>query len=260
MSITRTAIVATLQEAFERIPQVGAMWLEGADAAGRVDEYSDLDVCCAVQAGFLPLVETEARAALATLGRLDLATLLQDEPAQRHIVLHLQDSSPHLLIDLCLYVGRGSDFTVGDEIEKPLVLFDRVGAIRYHPRAERLEPLKRAERLRALQEMAAQASRIHKYLARGEFLEAFGYYEKFLLAPLIEVLRMRYTPLHPDYGIVHISRHLPASVRLRLERLYQVRSLADLADKVQEAEAWFGETAGQIDETIGQASPSTSSS
>ena len=155
MSITRTAIVATLQEAFERIPQVGAMWLEGADAASRVDEYSDIDICCAVQAGFFPLVDAQARGALAKLGTLDQATLLQDEPAQRHIVLHLQDSSLHLLIDLCLYVGRGSDFTEGDEIEKPLVLFDRAGAVRYHPRAEPLEGLKRDERLCALQEMAA---------------------------------------------------------------------------------------------------------
>lgn len=250
MSITRIAIIAALQETFERIPQVGAMWLEGADAAGQVDEYSDIDICCAVQVGFIPLVDAQARAALAKLGRLDLTTLLQDDPAQRHIVLHLQDSSPYLLIDLCLYVGRGSDFTEDDDIEKPLVLFDQVGAIRYHPRAERLEPSKRDERLRALQELAAQASRIHKYLARGEFLEAFGYYEKFLLAPLIEVLRMRYTPLHPDYGIVHISRHLPAAVLERLERLYQVRSLAELADRVQEAGAFFAEATAWIDKPI----------
>jgi tetratricopeptide (TPR) repeat protein len=250
MSITRTAIIAALQEQFERIPEVGAMWLEGADAAGRVDEYSDIDVCCAVQAGFIPLVEAEARAALVRLGALDLATLLQDEPAQRHIVLHLQDSSPYLLIDLCLYVGCGSDFTEGDEIEKPLVLFDRAGAIRYHPQAERLGDLRRDERLHALQEIVAQASRIDKYLARGEFLEAFGYYEKFLLAPLIEVLCMRYTPLHADYGIVHISRHLPADVRLLVERLYQVGSLADLTDRVQEAEAYFAEAVTRIDEPV----------
>ena len=61
---------------------------------------------------------------------------------------------------------------------------------------------------------------------------------------------MCYTPLHPDYGIVHISRHLPAEVRERLERLYQVRSLADLADRVQEAGAYFAEVVNHIDEPI----------
>ncbi|MHB1355391.1 MAG: hypothetical protein ACYCZF_05360 [Anaerolineae bacterium] len=251
MNITRTAIVAALHIAFEDLPQVDAMWLEGADAVGRVDEYSDLDVCCAVQAGCFALAETAARDALTRLGALDQAWLSRDEPTQRNVDLHIRDTSPYLLIDLCLYCGMGSDFIEGDEIEKPLVLFDRVGAVRYHP--QDMESLKQtqAERLRTLRETVAQASRIHKYLARGEFLEAFGYYEKFLLTPLIEVLRLRYTPLHQDYGIVHISRHLPNEVRVRLERLHQVGSLADLGDKVREAEAWFAEAAAQAGELIG---------
>jgi hypothetical protein len=243
MTITRAAIVSALHIAFKDIPQVEALWLEGADAVGRVDEYSDLDVCCAVQTSNFQLVQDAARDALTRLGTLDQAWLSRDEPTQRNVDLHIRDSSPYLLIDLCLYCGMGSDFIEGDEIEKPLVLFDRVGAVRYHPQDREALRQTQSERLRTLRETVAQSARIHKYLARGEFLEAFGYYEKFLLTPLIELLRIRHTPLHADYGIVHISRHLPQGVRVRLERLYQVGSLADLADRVQEAEAWFAEAA-----------------
>jgi hypothetical protein len=247
MSLNRAIIISTLQATLNDLPQVGAMWLEGADAVDRVDEYSDLDICCAVQTGCFTIVENSAREALTRLGILDQDTLLRDDPGQRHIVLHLQESAPYLLIDLCLYTGRGSDFIDGDEIEKPLVLFDRVGAIRYHPRDSQQEALVQSKRLPELRETVAQASRIHKYLARGEFLEAFGYYEKYLLAPLIEVLRWRYTPLHADYGIVHISRHVPPEVRKRLEHLYQVASLCELTQRVQEAEAWFTEAGALID-------------
>jgi hypothetical protein len=239
-------MLTSLQIIFESIPEVGAMWLEGADATGNVDEYSDIDVCCAVQEGCFSLVEDSARMALSSLGNLDQDMLLRDDPSQRHIVLHLQDSSPYLLIDLCLYCGMGSDFYEGDDIEKPLVLFDRVSAVRYHPPDKKLRETSRYSSLRALRETVAQAARIYKYLARGEFLEAFGYYEKYLLMPLIEVLRMRYTPLHPDYGIVHITRHLPAEVHLRLEKLYQVGSVDELGDRVREAEMWFAEAASQI--------------
>jgi hypothetical protein len=61
---------------------------------------------------------------------------------------------------------------------------------------------------------------------------------------------MLHTPLHPDYYIVHISRHLPAPVVDRRELLFQVTSLEDLEGKVSEAVAWFAETAGLVDEEI----------
>ena len=88
----------------------------------------------------------------------------------------------------------------------------------------------------------AQISRIEKYIQRGEYIEAHSYYHKWLLTPLIEVLRIRYTPLHPDYYIVHISRHLPTDVVNRLEGLFKINSLEELAEKIQEARMFYDET------------------
>lgn len=133
-----------------------------------------------------------------------------------------------------------------DAIEQPLVLFDKAHVVRYVSQLERLNALARHQRLQALKDTVAQVSRLDKYIKRDEFLEAFGYYQRWLLEPLIEVLRMQYTPLHPDYFIVHISRHLPSQVLRRLEALFKVNSVAEIESKHKEALKFFEETVAAL--------------
>ncbi len=237
--MNRSALISILNQGLASQSCVEACWLEGADALGRVDAWSDIDFCAAVQPGCLGAAECAARESLSALGPLDLDVLYTDEPDMRHFVFHLAGTSEHLLIDLCLYTGRGSDFTAGDAIECPLVLFDRSGAVRLHPYTERLTQIDLPSRRKALYGWLAQSSRVDKHLLRGEFLESFGYYQRFLLMPLVEALRLRYTPLHPDYGWVHISRHLPADVVARLERLLCVSGVDDLTRQARRARAWL---------------------
>ncbi len=242
MNITRDAIITTMKDNLSAQPIVLALWLEGADATGFVDGFSDIDVCCSVTAGNLDTAAALAQTALESLGKLDLVEKKPQGEDFLSNTFHLEGSSPYLLIDFDIFIGRGSTFTTGDEIEKPLILFDRAGVIQF----VQLDDLKRAEdqaeRLKALADITAQYSRIEKYVRRGDFLEAFGYYHKWLLSPLIEVLRMRYTPLHPDYYIIHISRHLPADVLQRVEDLFKVTTLAEIEKKSRTALSWIEET------------------
>lgn len=242
MNISRQDIIAALRECLEREPKILAMWLEGADAVQAVDEYSDIDVCCSVATGAMAEVTNLAHSALASMAPVDLAQPLTVAEDMITTAFHLAGSSEYLLVDFSVYIARGSDFIAGDEIEKPLVLFDRGPAIRYHDPAVAMRLQKRNQRLQELKNTVAQAARIEKYVQRGDFLEAYGYYQKWLLTPLIETLRMQYTPLHPDYYIVHISRHLPAEVRIRLEELFKVNSVAEIGIKSQSALAFFEET------------------
>jgi hypothetical protein len=124
-----------------------------------------------------------------------------------------------------------------------LILFDRAGVIRFVQLDGQSRAADQAERLKALADTTAQYSRIEKYVRRGDFLEAFGYYHKWLLSPLIEVLRMRYTPLHPDYYIIHISRHLPVDVLRRVEDLFKITTLTEIETKSRIALSWIEETA-----------------
>ena len=112
-----------------------------------------------------------------------------------------------------------------------------------------LEP---ARRLRALRQQVAQHRRILKHVWRGEFLEAFGYYQRWLLEPLIEVQRMVHTPLHPDLLHRPYLQALPHPVVERLEGLFQIAGLEDLEEKVTEALVWFTETADLVHAEIGK--------
>ena len=173
--------------------------------------------------------------------------LLENRPEYRHTVFHLAGTSEYLLIDFVAYpLGRGSQYTAGDEIEKPRVLFDRGGVIHFNAPDPVRTARDNARRLQQQRDMVAQYSRLVKYFRRGDFLEAFGYYHKWLLQPLIEVLRLRYTPLHPDYYIVHISRHLPPEVLHRLEALFQVQSVEEMEAKSRAALQFFEETASGV--------------
>ncbi|MFN8487545.1 MAG: hypothetical protein U0350_08140 [Caldilineaceae bacterium] len=246
---SRNRIITTLRTQLEPNPNVLALWLEGADATNAVDEYSDLDLCCSVAAGSLAQVADQAEQALASLGPIDFKQKLHDEADSQHLVFHLAGTSTYLLVDLNLFVARGSEFVADDIIERPLVLFDKANVVRYVSQRERLTSLESHQRLQNLKDRVAQVSRLDKYIKRGEFLEAFGYYQKWLIEPLIEGLRMQYTPLHPDYFIVHISRHFPSHVLRRLETLFQVNSVVEIESKQKEALKFFEETMAALTST-----------
>ncbi len=247
MAEMRSLITTTLVQRLQSEPEILAVWLEGADAADSVDEYSDIDLCCSVEANLLEGAAVLAQSALEAIGPLDMVTRVNSPDFQRHTVFHLAGTSPYLLVDFVAYLpGHGSQFIAGDDIEKPLVLFDRVGAVRYLSAAEAATRQDRPLRLRELRETVAQVSRLEKYLRRGDFLEAYGYYHKWLLQPLIEILRMKYTPLHPDYYIVHISRHLPQDVLAQLEDLVKFNSIAELELKSKAALRLFEVTASEL--------------
>ncbi len=255
MSIHRDVIISTLRNSLEQDPSILAVWLEGADATGNVDMFSDIDLCCSVSAGSMDAATHRAQAALASLGKLDLVENSTRAKDFQFTVFHLEDTSPYLLIDFNVFVGRGSQFTEDDPIERPLILFDRAAVVRFFPKDPQQDFKNRDERIQVLANTTAQYSRIEKYIQRGNFLEAFGYYHKWILTPLIEVLRMRYTPLHPDYYIVHISRHLAPDALHRLEDLFKIGSLEDLRTKSQAARSFFEETVSYL-HAVSQSTPS----
>ena len=245
-SLTRHKIIEAIRAKLEQNPSVLAMWLEGADANDTVDEYSDIDLSCSVEMGMLDEVTQEARNALSRLDNLDLDASHKASENRGHTVFHLEGSSRFLLIDFAVYVGIGSQFIKEDDLEKPAVLFDRRKVITYMGQDEALAKSQSSKRLEHLVDVVSQSSRIEKCTKRNNFLEAIGYYHRWLLTPLVEVLRMCHSPLHPDYHIVHISRHLPESVLSRLENLYKVDSVKEIEEKIRDAKSWFHETAVEL--------------
>jgi hypothetical protein len=249
-SVHRGQLIALLRDRLLADPRVLACWLEGADANGTVDRFSDVDLCVAVVDGAISGIVMAAREALSVLGPLDIDHELEATPQRHHVVFHVAKGSPDLLVDFCLHANRPRPFVRGDPVEQPLVLFDRASVVQFVDSDVELARIDPVRELHDLRQQMAQHRRVLKHIWRGEFLEAAGYYMRWVIEPLIEVLRMLHTPLHPDYYIVHISRHLPPEDVARLERLFRVTCLADLEGNVSEAVAWFHEIAAVVVDRI----------
>ena len=101
-------------------------------------------------------------------------------------------------------------------------------------------------RVEYLKSLYNQQGRIIAKIKRKDFLEALVYYHKWALTPLVELLRIRYSPLKRDYYLKHISRDLPKKVVVQLEDLYVVDSPKDIERKLAKANKLFRQTLEQL--------------
>jgi hypothetical protein len=237
----RTHIISALHRALEPLDFVLALWLEGADATGTVDEWSDIDVWLGVRDGAEASAFEAIDAALGEVGALDLNLEMQLTNAPfRQRAYHLRDTPDYLFIDVCVQPhSRDFAFVRGHDTEKPLVLFDKANVIRYRDVPSEESERDIAERLVRIDSWFAQRARITPRLRRGHFLEALAYYRRFVLDPLVELLRLQHAPHKPDFGLKHIEHDLPPDVVRQLESLHRVSSCDDIAARVSDAAALF---------------------
>ena len=246
MTISRDQIIDQISTSARDNPLVYACWLEGADATDTVDEYSDVDIVLDVEDGSEETVFLDLEDALSKIGRLDYRceTAPPDDSKLRHRVYHLEGTPETLFLDIVVQShSRDVEFIRQNAAEQPKVVFDKANAIRFRDVDEAQLVRALRGRLGHLERVFAQRSRVTKYVKRGKFLEAVGYYHRYLLGPLIEVLRIRYTPLTVDYGVVHISDHLPGALVSELEDLFKVGTVEEISEKVVRASEIFEETA-----------------
>lgn len=244
--IDKNTIINELHRVLEPLPFIRAFWLEGADAAGYADEYSDIDfwVDCedAQEEEAIAVVE----GALARLSTIDYRYICHhSHPKIRQRIYHLAGTGEYLMIDFCWQLHSRPREEYGwyenDPVEAVKVIFDRDQIIRYRP----MDPADYVEgnRIR-LQEACyrrSQYCRVVKYIRRGQYPEAYAYYNRYVLEPLIDLLRLIHTPAYSDYYLIHISRHIPEKERKRLEYFLQTASLTDMEKKIPQAGAWFDE-------------------
>jgi len=241
----RKKIIEVLKEGLKDDEHVYALWLEGSDALNRADSFSDLDFWLDAEDGREEQVLDKCEQLLGTLGNLDFIDK-RDHPHpkifQRN--LHIENTSEFLLIDICVQShsrGRaGSTFYADDIAEFPLVLFDKAEVVTILP-PERIsrEDLKPVFDRCALK--YSQRPRLMKYIKRERFLEAYHYYEEYVRQPIINMLRLVYTPRHYEYGYMHISEHFPKKVVDDLEELYRVTCMEDIEKLLSKADKIYYE-------------------
>ena len=244
--IDRNVIIQALTDALAPLPFINALWLEGTDATGTVDEYSDLDFWAEFNDEHEEAAYKAVEEALLTISSIDYKHVMHHgHPKIRQRVYHLENTSEYLMIDFCWQLNsRPRDefvYIENDKVEAVKVLFDKTNVIRYKPLTLSDYFQYNHPRLEEAKYRRSQHARAEKYIRRGQYLEAYAYYNRYALEPVVDLLRLIYTPAHADYYLVHISQHIPEEEREKLEFLAQISSLDDISAKIPVAVAWFDE-------------------
>lgn len=214
---------------------INAMWLEGSDSQDTVDQFSDLDIVLDVEDGYELEVFKQIENILSSLSPVDLNYEKENyHPKLKTKFFHLKGTPESLFLDITIQShSRNFKFVKENDSEIPIVIFDRKGIIQFKSLNHEEYNSELLNRLYHLENTINQKARAEKYISRNNLIEAIGYYQKFVMAPLIELLRIKYKPINYDYYIVSISKHLPKEMLRKIEELYVVSSLDELNQKIQ---------------------------
>jgi hypothetical protein len=245
-SLGRADIVQALQAALEPLESALAMWEGGAAAFNRLDEWSDIDLQVAARDEQVEVVVAAAETALQALAPIELRYELPQPTWHGHwqAFYRLAGASPFLMLDFVVMKGSASNRFLEREIHgQAQVYFDKVGFVQAQPldRAAWQERLRR--RVATLQVLFPLFQVLTlKEINRGNFIEALAFYQGYTLRPLVEVLRIHYTPFHHDFHTRYLYYELPPEVVRRLESLFFVADPQALAAKREQAQVWFNQT------------------
>lgn len=252
--INSEIIIKRLKEELEPLQYVHAMWLEGADAIGQADEYSDIDIYIDIEDEYEQEAIHKVENILSRISEIDYKYVMNHgHPKLRQRIYHLKGSSEYLMIDFCWQLHSRDKqeyvYIKGNTIEAAKVIFDKSEIITYKDFKEEDYRSFNIEALEDCKYRYSQHCRVTKYIHRGMYLEAYAYYNKYALEPLIHVLRMIYTPAHAHYYLIHISQHLPEFEVEKLQFFAEISTLKDIEDRIPLAEIWFSELVERLKES-----------
>jgi len=251
-AVTRDAIMQALTAALEPLPWVDALWEGGSAAFGRLDAYSDVDVYAVVADDRLADAFRAIEDALRSLSpiRRKYEPAWPPESGTAQAFYRLEKASEYLLVDLAVFKRSAKDKFLEPELHGPAVfVFNKGGAV-VVPSLDRdgfvTKLLERHDRLRLRVELFGPF--VSKELLRRNGLGAIEAYQRIVLDSLMQVLWMRYHPVHYAFGMRYAGYELPREVVSRLDRFSYVAGPEDLEVKYREALDWFHETVNQVTE------------
>lgn len=219
-----------------------------------MDAYSDIDMVCYVRDGYVGDAMVHLESCLSRLGALDL---VYEEPGRpennRYKVYHLEATPDSLLIDVTFQSETFPvSFLYEDLTVVPVVLVDKANVVKFGHADPETTREQLCIQLVQAQGCYGQRSRAIKYTHRKMFLEALIYYQKYVLGPLVDLLRIAHTPYQPDACLVHATRDFPPDVVTALETLYAVRSVEDIAERIMLADDWFQKALVQAEQVVSE--------
>lgn len=239
MVVTKNSIIQILEKGLKGNTAVYAFWLEGSEASGRADKHSDLDIWLDVKDGRENAIARESIALLQTLSPVDFLNESKPHPKIRHHAIHLLGMPKTLTIDLCIQShSRKYVFKEGVPDDKIKVVFNKKRTIKYRKLNKtrlHIEIEKRIEHLSKTYDFFFNAY-YYKHVIRGNFIDAFYYYQNYVIEPIIDLFKIKYSP--GERGSLcwkHISDVLPGKVVKTIEYYYKINSVKEMEAKSQEA-------------------------
>ncbi|MBS4535735.1 hypothetical protein GOQ29_08920 [Clostridium sp. D2Q-14] len=230
----RENIINTLRNSFINNDNVYAFWLEGSDAIGTTDKYSDLDLWIDVEDDYEDKIIEKIKKVLSNISLIDFFHEKEHGHSKiRQMFIHLKGTSEFLIIDLCVQShSREIKFTIENKDEKVKVIFDKNNVIQYrHLNKDEFKNNvhKRINEIKSLSRYYILL--VEKEVKRNNYLEAFNYYHNYILSSLLELYRIKYEPTKKNYNLKHITRDLPIDVVEKLEYLYKISSIEEVEKK-----------------------------
>ena len=250
-SLTRSQIVDALQGLLEPRPEVKALWQGGAAAFDRVDEWSDLDIIVMAKddevENVLKLVEDKLGELSPIQSQLDLPQPTWHGHLQSFY--RLENASPFLFIDLVVMKESSPNRFIERQIHgKALVHFDKGGYLEDDELDIAAHLLKLRTRKQELEsEFGFFQELTKKELIRQNWLDALPYFQRFTLAPIVELLRMQYSPGRYNFNLRYIYLDLPEEWVGRIEPLFFLQPGKDFEEKFQTAQQLYQDVLADFD-------------
>lgn len=247
-------ILDTIIASLEPKDFVLALWQGGSAAHESTDEWSDIDIQVIVEDERVQETFDILEESLKTISEIRFKWRVPEPTWHGHsqCFYQLEAASPFLFIDfVVLRQGHPNHFLEVERHGNLVIGFDKANFL-VQP------PLNRSEHLLRMQERFITLRKtfdffqliVKKEVNRGHLVSAIANYHTYTLQPLVEILGMVYRPERYDFKTKYFYRDFPTEIIARVEPLYCVINLADLASKQQQAEVLFTETVPQVREVL----------
>jgi predicted nucleotidyltransferase len=247
--ITREQIVDAIQQRLQPLDYVQSFFEAGSVSFGNDDELSDMDLVVDADEGRAAEVFAEVEAALTSLANFDRVWRVP-EPAwhgysQRFY--HLAGTPDYLYIDFLVRAdGKPKRLNEVELHGTPRVYFDKSGVVvttSFDITGLEEKLATRVESIRGSLPMLAAF--VRKEIRRGNAADAMAYYQTGVLRPLVELLRIRHSPLRHNFGLRYLVQDIGEENAERLCRLSYAADMQKLGERNTEAEAWARELLDQ---------------
>lgn len=236
--LSRETIIDHLAARLADDADIRALAVAGADANGRADERSDIDLLIVVAPGRVEAAIAALEAAVTELSpiRIDYRLPLPTPHGCHQGFWQLERAEEWTMVDWLIGERDQPAWRTFLEVERhgaPRVLFDRDGAI--VPVA-----LDRSALARTLERRVAEL-RLRVPLFRhaavklvdrggGMPIDALHFYHGLVLRPLVDMLRIVHCPERHDFGLRYLKDDLPAPIYRELAPLFYPQSAAAIPE------------------------------